>query len=336
VEAAGARLHHIDEGVCGRTMPPRRREIDDLDRRLAARLRSDGRESTRSLARTLGVSETTVAARLRSLERDGAMRVVAVTDVEAFGYGYLAFVAVTIRGRRPQAVADEIASIPATISVAVVTGRHQVIVTVLARTPTELGRIVGHDLAIVDGVARVICSTAVDVARFEFTWGVLRPSDEPELPAPPVVGLDGSDAAILASLQRDARKPNRRIAEELGVTEGTVRGRLGRMQAEGQIRITAISDIDAFGPVAAAFVGVRVAGGDVAAVQEALLSVDEITVIARTLGEWDFVLVMASVAREALLDAALATIAGIPSVATVEVMEVVAAAKHVFTWVRIR
>ncbi len=56
--------------------------------------------------------------------------------------------------------------------------------------------------------------------------------------------LDDLDRRIVELLALDARTSNRRIAAELGVTEGTVRARIKRMQSQDQIRITAISNIN--------------------------------------------------------------------------------------------
>ena len=44
--------------------------------------------------------------------------------------------------------------------------------------------------------------------------------------------LDQADLAIVERLSRDARVSNREIAEQLGVTEGTVRARVKRMEEE--------------------------------------------------------------------------------------------------------
>ena len=51
--------------------------------------------------------------------------------------------------------------------------------------------------------------------------------------------LDPVDESIVTRLARDARISNRQIADDLGVTEGTVRARIKRMEEEKQIRITA-------------------------------------------------------------------------------------------------
>ncbi|MFT5482471.1 MAG: Lrp/AsnC family transcriptional regulator for asnA, asnC and gidA [Halieaceae bacterium] len=58
--------------------------------------------------------------------------------------------------------------------------------------------------------------------------------------------LDQVDRRIMEWLSRDARTSNRKIAAELGVTEGTVRGRIKRMEEENLIRITAVTNIDYF------------------------------------------------------------------------------------------
>ena len=53
--------------------------------------------------------------------------------------------------------------------------------------------------------------------------------------------LDVLDTKLVDLLARDARVSNRRIAAELGVTEGTVRGRIKRLQQDGLIAFTAIT-----------------------------------------------------------------------------------------------
>ncbi|MDE2436305.1 MAG: AsnC family transcriptional regulator, partial [Sphingomonadales bacterium] len=51
--------------------------------------------------------------------------------------------------------------------------------------------------------------------------------------------LDHLDRQLIETLSSDARVSNRKIASELGVTEGTVRGRIKRLQQDGLIAFTA-------------------------------------------------------------------------------------------------
>ncbi len=70
--------------------------------------------------------------------------------------------------------------------------------------------------------------------------------------------LDAVDRQIVEFLSRDARTSNRQIATELGVTEGTVRARIKRMEDEKLIRITAVSNIARYADAALAYVWVEV------------------------------------------------------------------------------
>jgi DNA-binding Lrp family transcriptional regulator len=56
--------------------------------------------------------------------------------------------------------------------------------------------------------------------------------------------LDELDLKLIDLLSDDARVSNRKIAAELGVTEGTVRSRIKRMQAEGLIAFTAVVGLE--------------------------------------------------------------------------------------------
>lgn len=53
--------------------------------------------------------------------------------------------------------------------------------------------------------------------------------------------LDDLDRGIISQLQQDGRRPFRAIARALGVAEGTVRYRAGRLQEEGMLRILALA-----------------------------------------------------------------------------------------------
>ena len=100
--------------------------------------------------------------------------------------------------------------------------------------------------------------------------------------------LDSSDLAIVERLGRDARVSNREIAEELGVTEGTVRARVKRMQQEKQIRITAVTNIDRFRDAALAYIWIEVERADqTRAVADELAGIPELGFVGVMLGRAD-------------------------------------------------
>jgi Lrp/AsnC family transcriptional regulator for asnA, asnC and gidA len=100
--------------------------------------------------------------------------------------------------------------------------------------------------------------------------------------------LDRADRAIVERLSVDARVSNREIAEQLGVTEGTVRSRIKRMQEEKAIRITAVTNIDRFKDAALAYIWVEVErSGQVREVARQLAAIPELGFVGVMLGRAD-------------------------------------------------
>lgn len=150
--------------------PDRAVEMDETDQRIVALLREDGRMPYRSLARELGLTETTVRARIRRMEESNVMRVVAVTDFEAVGYELLLAVGVQVEGRSPREVALELAEYDEVFSVNVVIGTHDIELLVVAENQQVLAELISRRLALVPGVRRLTPALAVDVLKNQPDW----------------------------------------------------------------------------------------------------------------------------------------------------------------------
>jgi Lrp/AsnC family transcriptional regulator for asnA, asnC and gidA len=100
--------------------------------------------------------------------------------------------------------------------------------------------------------------------------------------------LDEVDKAIVEYLARDARVSNGQIAGALGVTEGTVRARVKRMEEEKLIRITAVTNIDRFRDATLAYIWIEVERSDqTRSVAQALAQIEELGFVAVMLGRSD-------------------------------------------------
>jgi Lrp/AsnC family transcriptional regulator, regulator for asnA, asnC and gidA len=100
--------------------------------------------------------------------------------------------------------------------------------------------------------------------------------------------LDDVDAAIVEWLARDARTSNRQIATELGVTEGTVRARIKRMEEEKLIRITAVTNIDRYSDGALAYIWIEVErSSQTRPVADALAAMNEFGFVGVMMGRFD-------------------------------------------------
>lgn len=145
-------------------------ELDDTDQGIIALLRVDGRMPYRAIARELGITEATVRARVRRLEESNTMRVVAVTDIEAAGYGMLLAIGVQVENRSPEDVATDLAAIDEVFSVNVVVGSHDIEVLVVTEDSGSLGEMLMATLGAVPGVRRLTPALAIDVLKNQPDW----------------------------------------------------------------------------------------------------------------------------------------------------------------------
>jgi Lrp/AsnC family transcriptional regulator for asnA, asnC and gidA len=71
-------------------------KIDDLDRNIIKELQLDGRMPLREVARNLGIAEATVRLRLKRLQDEGILQIVAFADPTKLGPSHMALLFLTI------------------------------------------------------------------------------------------------------------------------------------------------------------------------------------------------------------------------------------------------
>jgi Lrp/AsnC family transcriptional regulator, leucine-responsive regulatory protein len=143
-------------------------KLDDIDRRIIAALKSDGRATNQRIARSLRISPATVGARIRRLENMNAMRVVAVTDFAALGYKVLLAIGIEVQGRPAQEVAQELAALPEVFAAHLVTGARAVEILVALHDLDELEGFLLRDLARIRGIHTLAAGIAADVIKYDF------------------------------------------------------------------------------------------------------------------------------------------------------------------------
>ena len=143
-------------------------ELDDIDRRIIAALRIDGRATNQRIARSLRISAATVGARIRRLENINAMRVVAVTDFAALGYKVLLAIGIEVQGRPAQDVAQELAALPQVFAAHLVTGARAIEILVALHDVDELEAFLLRDMAKIRGIRTLAAGIAADVIKYDF------------------------------------------------------------------------------------------------------------------------------------------------------------------------
>ncbi len=99
--------------------------------------------------------------------------------------------------------------------------------------------------------------------------------------------IDELDKQLIDILAKDARISNRKIAGELGVTEGTVRGRIKRLQKERLIAFTAITSFELANNTRMAIIGVQADVGQVREISKKISEIASINAVMITMGRFN-------------------------------------------------
>lgn len=99
--------------------------------------------------------------------------------------------------------------------------------------------------------------------------------------------VDDLDLQLIELLSRDARVSNRKVASELGVTEGTVRGRIKRLQQDGLIAFTAITSFGMAHNSRLAFISIQAEVDRVREVAQEISELPMINAAMITLGQFN-------------------------------------------------
>jgi DNA-binding Lrp family transcriptional regulator len=118
----------------------------------------------------------------------------------------------------------------------------------------------------------------------------------------PASRLDDLDRRIVDKLARDARISNRAIAAELGVTEGTIRTRIRRLQAEGLIQFTVVTDFRMAGSPNLCMIGINADPARVSALAGELSAIPEIGCVIILLGRYSLLAMALMTSIEGLSD----------------------------------
>ncbi len=99
--------------------------------------------------------------------------------------------------------------------------------------------------------------------------------------------IDDLDREIIELLSGDARLSNRKIATELGYTEGTIRSRVKRLEEENYIRFTAVTNMAHLDRPQLAYIGIHAEQGQIKKVAKNVAKIPEINGVIILLGRFD-------------------------------------------------
>ena len=114
--------------------------------------------------------------------------------------------------------------------------------------------------------------------------------------------MDQLDLSILALLQTDGRRPFTDIAQELNISEGTVRNRVTKLIEKQVLQIVGLVDPVSLGFNVPAIVGISVSESDIEEIAMELSAYDEVNCLIMVSGEFDLIVEILCKDRDHLAD----------------------------------
>jgi Lrp/AsnC family transcriptional regulator for asnA, asnC and gidA len=112
-------------------------KIDEVNRKIIRQLRN-GRKSFEEIAKELSVSTNTVRSRVKKLMANGVLDITGVIDPEKIENHFLAIVGVKLKNMNLAKKGEEFRKLRGVISVGIVTGQFDLVVTVLLNSSFNL------------------------------------------------------------------------------------------------------------------------------------------------------------------------------------------------------
>ena len=154
-------------------------ELDSIDRAIVDLLIEDGRMSSADIARRIGhVSERSVRYRLERMLHGRVVRVSAIVNPRAVGFGVTADVLLEVEPGRVQEVARKMAKFEQVSYVACSTGERDLSIQIYARDNQELYQFVTEVIGHVPAVRRTTTILVPVVVKDVYDWHIPNPAAE--------------------------------------------------------------------------------------------------------------------------------------------------------------
>lgn len=147
-------------------------KVDEVDNKIIAALRQDGRKSNVELGREIGVSEGTIRKRVARLIQEGVMQVIAVANPQKLGYQIEVLIGLHCDIGNVKEIADHLSSLEEVRTTSIASGVYDILMVALFRNNDELLDFLLNKLSSVPGIRKTETSYLLRTAKRTYDWPV--------------------------------------------------------------------------------------------------------------------------------------------------------------------
>jgi Lrp/AsnC family transcriptional regulator for asnA, asnC and gidA len=151
-----------------------KRLLDDVDTRILEHLSRDARLSNREIAESLDLAEGTVRGRIKRLQSDGVIKIMAIADVRVLTQHenpLMAYIGIHAKLEGLRETAQQIAELPFVRFTATMLGRYDILAISFVGSSEELIEHVNNQIMGIDGVKHVDTKLAIKSLKYDYRWG---------------------------------------------------------------------------------------------------------------------------------------------------------------------
>lgn len=116
---------------------------------------ADGRKTFKKIAKSLGVAENTIRARVTKLINRGILRVAAIVDPSEMPGHFSAYIGINTSPNQASEIAEKIGKLKGVISSVCVSGTYDIMLLILLNEEYNMDKFMFEELSKVEGITRV-------------------------------------------------------------------------------------------------------------------------------------------------------------------------------------
>lgn len=144
--------------------------LDQLDMAIIGTLQRDSRQTAADLAAKLKTSKPTILRRMRRLHDEGVIRLVTMVDPRALGYKLVVSTGLKVAPDRINGVAEAVGNHRSVHSVALCTGRYDVLAWMTFRDRPEMMDVLNGQLGQIRGIRSMETVTSLKIVKASFMY----------------------------------------------------------------------------------------------------------------------------------------------------------------------
>jgi Lrp/AsnC family transcriptional regulator for asnA, asnC and gidA len=144
--------------------------VDELDRLILRTLQEDGRTPFTQIAKSAGVSETTIRNRYRSLIEAGIVRTVGIVDPYALDFEAPAIIGISVEPGMISEVAKKLVALPEVSYLVMTLGSFDLVAEVFCHDLSHINDLLTHQIHLMDGVRSTETFMIAQSYKLSYCW----------------------------------------------------------------------------------------------------------------------------------------------------------------------